>query len=141
DPAGGEGYVLVVDDEQGFRSLMIAALEGAGYAARAAASGETALRQIDKGVPRAVLCDLMMPGGMSGFELIARLRADARTARVPVVAVTAKDVTPDDLKLVGGQIADVIRKGDLLLPDLEARLREVLEEIGVPPADGENPAR
>ncbi len=60
---------------------------------------------------------------------------------MPVVVVTAKDVTTDDLKLVSGQIADVIRKGDLLLPDLEARMREVLGEIGVPPADGENPAR
>jgi PAS domain S-box-containing protein len=140
DPTDGEGYVLVVDDEQGFRSLMVAGLEGAGYTARAASSGETALRQIAKGVPRAVLCDLMMPGGMSGFELVARLRADSRTARVPVVVITARDVTPDDLKLVSGRIADVVRKGDLLLPDLEARLREVLEEIGVPPADGENPA-
>jgi CheY-like chemotaxis protein len=77
-----------------------------------------------------------MPNGMSGFELVARLRADERTATVPVILITAKDVTPEDLRLVGGQIADVIRKGDLLLPDLATRLRDSLEEIGVHPTDG-----
>jgi PAS domain S-box-containing protein len=130
---GDGGYVLVVDDEQGFRSLMLAALDDAGYEARAAPSGETALGMIGREPPRAVLCDLMMPGGMSGFELVARLRSDARTVGVPVVLVTAKDVTPEDMRFVSGQIADVIRKGDLLLPDLAPRLREALEEIGVRP--------
>lgn len=136
-PDGGDGgYVLVVDDEHGFRSLVLAALKGAGYAARAAASGETALGMIRREPPAAVLSDLIMPGGMSGFELVARLRADERTAAVPVILVTAKDVTPEDMLLVSGQIADVIRKGDLLLPDLATRLREALEEIGVHPTDG-----
>jgi enamine deaminase RidA (YjgF/YER057c/UK114 family) len=60
----------------------------------------------------------------------------SRTAALPVILVTAKDVTSEDLRLVSGQIADVIRKGDLLLPDLAARLREALEEIGVHPTDG-----
>jgi signal transduction histidine kinase/DNA-binding response OmpR family regulator len=136
-PDGGDGrYVLVVDDEQGFRSLVLAALRDAGYAARAAASGETALGIIRKETPAAVLSDLIMPNGMSGFELVARLRADGRTSKVPVILVTAKDVTEEDLRLVSGQIADVIRKGDLLLPDLATRLREALEEIGVHPTDG-----
>ena len=136
-PDGGDGgYVLVIDDEQGFRSLVVAALRDAGYAARAASSGETALGMIRRELPRAVLSDLIMPNGMSGFELVARLRADGGTAGVPVIIVTAKDVTPEDLHLVSGQIADVIRKGDLLLPDLATRLREALEEIGVHPTDG-----
>jgi hypothetical protein len=38
------------------------------------------------------------------------------------------------------QIAEVIRKGDLLITDLQTRLRETLEELGVTPTDGENPA-
>jgi PAS domain S-box-containing protein len=136
-PDGGDGgYVLVVDDEQGFRALLLAALKDAGFAARAAASGETALGVIRREPPSAILSDLIMPNGMSGFELVARLRADERTAAIPVILVTAKDVTEEDLRLVSGQIADVIRKGDLLLPDLATRLREALEEIGVHPADG-----
>jgi PleD family two-component response regulator len=75
---------------------------------------------------------------MSGFELIARLRTNEATAHTPVIVITSKDVTVEDRELMRGQIADVIRKGDLLMPDLEARLRETLEEIGVKPSDGED---
>jgi DNA-binding response OmpR family regulator/two-component sensor histidine kinase len=139
-PADGiVDYILVVDDEQSVRELVVLALEQANYVVRAAPSGETALKIAEQHVPRAVLCDLMMPGGMSGFELIARLRTDPRTANTPIVVVTGKDVTPQDRALLRGQIADVVRKGDLLLPDLEDRLRHILEEIGVATSDGQDP--
>jgi CheY-like chemotaxis protein len=93
---------------------------------------------ISKSVPRAVLADLMMPGGMSGYELIARLRSDPRTEQTPILVVTGKDMTPDDRKLILGQITEVIRKGDLLMSDLEPRLRETLEYLGVRPTHGED---
>src|SRR5215207_1529335 len=87
----GDGYVLVVDDEHGVRELLTAALRHAGFNARSAPSGETALKMVAQHRPRAVLCDLMMPNGMSGFELVARLRSDPETADLPVVVVTGKD--------------------------------------------------
>jgi signal transduction histidine kinase len=135
-PDNSEGYVLVVDDEPSVRELLVTALRQAGFRARAASSGETALKLCAQSPPIAVLCDLMMPGGMSGFEFIARLRCEPPTARTPIVIITGKDVTAEDRRLVTGQIADVIRKGDLLLPDLQNRLREVLGELGVTPLDG-----
>ncbi|HEX8560429.1 MAG TPA: response regulator [Pyrinomonadaceae bacterium] len=136
--AGGEdeGYILVVDDEHGVRELVTTALRHAGFNARSAPSGETALKMAGQQTPRAVLCDLMMPNGMSGFEFIARFRSDARTAGVPVLVVTGKDVTPDDRRLIQGEIADVIRKGELLLSDVTSRLRATLEELGVEPSNG-----
>ena len=136
--ADGTGYVLVVDDEHGARDLLATALQRAGYSVRTASSGETALRMISRSVPRAVLTDLMMPGGMSGYELIARLRSDPRTEHTPILVVTGKDMTPDDRKLILGQITEVIRKGDLLMSDLEPRLRETLEYLGVSPTHGED---
>ena len=136
--ADGSGYVLVVDDEHGARDLLATALQRVGYTVRTASSGETALRMISKSVPRAVLSDLMMPGGMSGYELIARLRSDPRTEHMPILVVTGKDMTPDDRKLILGQISEVIRKGDLLMSDLEPRLRETLEHLGVRPTHGED---
>ena len=136
--ADGAGYVLVVDDEPGARDLLATALQRVGYNVRTASSGETALRMISKSVPRAVLSDLMMPGGMSGYELIARLRSDPRTEHTPVLVVTGKDMTPDDRKLILGQITEVTRKGDLLMSDLEPRLRETLEHLGVRPTHGED---
>ncbi|HEX8687267.1 MAG TPA: response regulator, partial [Pyrinomonadaceae bacterium] len=137
----GDDYVLVVDDEHGVRELLTAALRHAGFNARSAPSGETALTLAGRQRPRVVLCDLMMPNGMSGFEFIARLRSDPRTADIPVVVVTGKDVTPDDRRLISGEIAEVIRKGELLLSDVASRLRTTLEELGVEPTDGEDTVR
>jgi signal transduction histidine kinase len=139
--ADGDDYILVVDDEHGVRELLTTALRHAGFNARSAPSGETALKMAGQRRPRAVLCDLMMPNGMSGFEFVARLRSDPLTASVPVVVVTGKDVTADDRRLISGAIADVIRKGELLLSDVTSRLRETLEELGVEPSNGENSVR
>jgi CheY-like chemotaxis protein len=133
---GGDGYVLVVDDEHGVRELLAASLRQAGYQVRVAPSGETALRLIGQRPPRAVLCDLMMPNGMTGFEFIARLRAEPAAAHIPVLVVTGKDLTASDRHFVAGQIAEVIRKGELLMSDVSSRLRETLEGIGVKPSDG-----
>ena len=133
-----DGYVLVVDDEHGIRELLTTALRQAGYHARSAASGETALKMISQAAPSVVLCDLMMPGGMSGYEFVARLRSDPHTAHTPVIIITGKDMMPEDRRLISGQIANVIRKGDLLMSGLEVRLRETLEEIGVEPSNGKN---
>ena len=141
DGDDGEDYVLVVDDEHGVRELLTTALRHAGFNARSAPSGETALKLAAQRRPRAVLCDLMMPNGMSGFEFIARFRSDPATARVPVLVLTGKDITPDDRRLISGQIAEVIRKGELLLSDVASRLRDTLEELGVEPTDGEDTVR
>jgi len=136
-----DGYVLVVDDEHGVRELLTASLRHAGFNARSAPSGETALKMAAAAPPRAVFCDLMMPNGMSGFEFVARFRSDPATAGIPVVIVTGKDITPDDRKLISGEIADVIRKGELLLSDVESRLRDTLEDLGVRPSNGEDSVR
>jgi DNA-binding response OmpR family regulator len=135
-----DGYVLVVDDEHGVRELIAAALRQAGYRVVTAADGQAALEAIAKAPPAAVLSDLIMPRGMSGFELIARLRNDPRTEHVPVLVLTGKDLTGEDRRLMVDQIAEVIRKGDLLIPELQTRLRETLEELGVRPADGQDSA-
>lgn len=137
----GEGYVLVVDDEHGIRELLSTALRSAGFSVRSAASGETALKIVAQATPRAVLCDLMMPGGMTGFEFIARMRAEAATAQTPIIVITGKEMMMEDRSLIAGQIADVIRKGDLMMSDIEPRLRETLEGLGVKPQNGEDSAR
>jgi signal transduction histidine kinase len=131
-----DGHILVVDDEYGVRELLATALREAGYRVVTAADGESALAAIAKSPPAAILSDLVMPRGMSGFELIAHLRNDPATEHTPVLVITGQDLTPDDRRLAVDRIADVIRKGDLMIPDLQSRLRETLEELGVKPSDG-----
>lgn len=136
--ADDDGYVLVVDDEHGIRELLLSALKKAGFNARSAASGETALKLVSEAQPKAILSDLMMPGGMSGYELIARMRSNPQTENIPIIVITGKDMTPNDRRFVIGEIAKVIRKGDLLMSDLETRLKQTLKEIGVNPSSGKD---
>jgi signal transduction histidine kinase/CheY-like chemotaxis protein len=133
-------YILVVDDEYGVRELLISALKQGGFKTRSAASGELAFSMATRRPPRAILTDLHMPGGMSGFELIARLRSEPETAQTPILVITGKDLLAEDRHFMQGQIADVIRKGDLMLSNLDERLRQTLEEIGVEPTNGKNNA-
>jgi CheY-like chemotaxis protein len=134
----GDGYILVVDDEHGIRELLTASLQKAGFNARSAVSGETAIKMVSQSPPKAIISDLMMPGGMSGYELIARMRSNPLTEHIPIVVVTGKDMTQHDRRFIIGEIAKVIRKGDLLMSDLETRLRQTLEEIGVNPTSGKD---
>jgi CheY-like chemotaxis protein len=129
----GSSFVLIVDDEPPVRELLSTALREAGFRSRAVPSGEVALATMPDRKPAAILTDLMMPGGMSGYEFIARLRSDPATSSIPVVVVTGKDLSTEDAKFLRGQIAEVIRKGDLALHDLQTRLRHTLQEFGVSP--------
>jgi signal transduction histidine kinase len=136
--ADKENYVLVVDDEHGVRELLAKSLRRSGFKVRVASSGEIALKMISNSTPQAILCDLMMPGGMSGFELIARVRSNPQNEELPIIVITGKDMTSEDKLFIKNEIADVIRKGDLMMSDLETRLGQTLEKIGVSPINVKN---
>ena len=88
--AGGRRpRVLVVDDEQDLVELISMNLARAGFETAAAADGDAALAAAFRDPPDLVLLDLMLPG-VDGVEVARRLRADARTARVPIVMLTAR---------------------------------------------------
>lgn len=80
--------ILIVDDEPDMLLLLRMALESAGHRVLDARDGAAALQTLDEAIPDIVITDLRMPV-MDGHELIERLRADPRTAAVPVVVVTA----------------------------------------------------
>lgn len=80
--------ILVCDDVEDNRVVFQAVLEHAGYAVLMAESGAEALEQARAFTPSLILLDLMMPG-LSGWETIARLKADPVTSEIPVVAVSA----------------------------------------------------
>ena len=80
--------VLVVDDLEPNLKLMEAVLEPHGYLVARAGSGEEALAWLSEQVPDLVLLDIQMPG-VDGYETCRRIRADERTAFLPVVMVTA----------------------------------------------------
>lgn len=80
--------ILLVDDTPSNLNLLSEVLQQAGYRVRAATLGHIALQSALVLAPQLVLADVRMPG-MDGFELCRRLKADPRTAQVPVIFVSA----------------------------------------------------
>ena len=112
--------ILVVDDDDDARALLVKVIEADGLSARAAASGEDALARIAEGLPDLILLDAMMPG-MDGFETCRRIKASNRAAHVPVIFMTGLAETEHVVRglAVGG--VDYVTK-PLKLAELMARV-------------------
>jgi CheY-like chemotaxis protein/anti-sigma regulatory factor (Ser/Thr protein kinase) len=123
-----EGHVLVVDDEADARHLARQALERNGWHVAEAANGREALDSVAVSVPHVILLDLNMPV-MDGFECLARLRARPGCESLPVIVLTARDLTPDDRRRLRGA-NQILHKGDVNLREVAERLRR-LEGDGV----------
>src|SRR5260221_8849495 len=94
--------VLIVEDHRSIREGLEALLAAKGFPVVTAASGEEALRVLESCHPSVVLLDMMLPG-ISGQEVLAQIRKDARFATLPVVAVSAAPVTVSDVAPAVGQ--------------------------------------
>lgn len=107
--APAKGQVLVVDDEELNRDLLRDLLESDGYRVDEADSGEPALSLALDKRPDAILLDVMMPG-MNGFEVCRRLKAEERTAPIPVLMVTALNERKDLLEGIKAGASDFLSK-------------------------------
>jgi CheY-like chemotaxis protein len=125
--------VLVVDDDPGVVLLLRRMLPAGRYTLLPAYDGEQGLVLARSEHPDVVLLDLLMPG-MSGFEVLEVLRADVRTSAIPVIVLTAKDVTPGERKLLNEHVQGLVRKSALTPQSLLAELRR-LEALAATPGE------
>src|SRR3954470_22121020 len=86
--------ILVVDDERDLVELVRYNLERGGYGVVTANDGETAVEAAQRRRPDLVVLDVMMPA-IDGLEVTRRLRADTRTANLPIIMLTAKAAEAD----------------------------------------------
>jgi CheY-like chemotaxis protein len=117
--------VLVVDDDADFRDLARRMLEREGYAVVEAENGRAALARLRDAVPGVILLDLMMPE-MDGFDFVAAVRAEAAWRAVPIVVITAKDLSPADHERLNGYVARVLQKGALSRETLLGEVRDLV---------------
>jgi signal transduction histidine kinase/CheY-like chemotaxis protein len=115
------GRVLVVEDDVTTREVIRQALERAGWSVDQAGHGREGLEHAAAARPDVIVLDLMMPE-MDGFEFLAELRERAEWRDVPVVVVTAMDLTAEDRRRLNGGVERIIQKGAYERDDL---LREV----------------
>ena len=118
-----DGAVLVVDDDPDARSRLRHVLEREGWVVAEAADGEEALRSVAGARPQLILLDLTMPV-MDGFTFLHTLREQPGGGDIPVVVLSARDLSKVDRERLTG--ADrVIRKGDIDLRELPHQLAEL----------------
>jgi CheY-like chemotaxis protein len=114
-----------VDDEENVRELTRRMLESEGLRVREAANGQEALDEIRRQAPGLIILDLMMPV-MDGFEFLRQLREDADISDLPVIVVTAKDLTQEDRTRLDGLVTQVLAKGGFRREDVLERIRRTL---------------
>ena len=117
--------VLVVEDDPATREVVRRALERDGWIVSEAENGRAALDSLSRATPDLVVLDLMMPE-MDGFEFVAELRRTEAGRRIPVVVVTAKEVTEEDRRRLNGQVRRIFSKGSFSREELTAELRRAL---------------
>ena len=116
--------LVVIDDEEVSRYLIRQTL-GPGMEMAEANDGASGIELARSHKPRAILLDLRMPG-MSGFEVLRKLKADPATRDIPVVIVTSKVLTPEERDILGAQATAVLSKDVLSRPDGAERIRSAI---------------
>ena len=102
--------LLLVEDDDGTREMMRSLLEREDWRVEEAANGRIALECLQSAAPDLILLDLMMPE-MDGFEFARRLREKPEWRRIPVVVLTARDLTAEDRRRLNGDVEKIVQKG------------------------------
>jgi adenylate cyclase len=122
--------ILLVEDDEGTRTMIRRGLERDGWSVTEAENGRLALARVAEQGPDAILLDLMMPE-MDGFEFLAELRGHAAWRDIPVVVLTAMDVTEENRRRLSGEVERIIEKGaygrDELLDEVGRLLTAAIE--------------
>jgi signal transduction histidine kinase/DNA-binding response OmpR family regulator len=122
--------VLIVEDDGSIRELLARQLSADGWQVEAAENGAEGLEKCAAARPDLILLDLMMPV-MDGFEFVQRLRESAEGRTIPVVVLTARDLSADDRERLSGNVDRILQKGAQDREDLLGEVRGMLKRIQV----------
>ncbi|OQW91759.1 MAG: hybrid sensor histidine kinase/response regulator, partial [Beggiatoa sp. IS2] len=117
--------VMLVEDDNVTREMMSRMLSKAGWQVVEAVNGRVALEHLETYQPNLILLDLMMPE-MDGFEFITHLRQQDRWNLIPVVVLTAKDISIEDRLWLNNRVDTVFQKGAYGREELLTELRQLL---------------
>jgi CheY-like chemotaxis protein/signal transduction histidine kinase/HAMP domain-containing protein len=122
----GSQRILMVEDNESAIIQVRAILEREGYVVDVASSGKAAIEYVQQTIPDGIILDLMMPE-IDGFEVLEQIRSSEATATIPVLVLTAKDLTSEDFsKLSANNIQQLVQKGDVDADHLLFKIRLML---------------
>jgi DNA-binding response OmpR family regulator len=127
-------HVLVIDDDPQVCELLRRGLTKAGCRIVGAENGREALARLATWTPDLILLDLMMPE-VDGFEFLRQWRTSPAAGQVPVIVITAKDLTDEDRRRLNGTVAEILPKAGFSLEELVAQIRALVQgRRGLSPA-------
>jgi threonine synthase len=119
--------IAIVDDEPDVRRLIRRILQSQGnYTLFEANDGKSAIALIKKERPNLIILDLMMPD-IDGFSVMDALQSQPETKDIPIIVVTAKELTPDEKNRLKGHIQKLMQKGDFMSDDLLDEVRTLIK--------------
>ncbi|CAN5435268.1 hypothetical protein BH09VER1_BH09VER1_52100 [soil metagenome] len=124
DPSGAHP-ILLVEDDAATREMIQRTLEKSSFAVRTAENGLLALDALAQEVPALVLLDLMMPV-MDGFEFVREMRRNPAWRNIPVIVLTAKELTAEDRQHLRGRVESILQKGSSSKEDLLENIKAAL---------------
>ncbi|MCC7212702.1 MAG: response regulator [Candidatus Brocadia sp.] len=116
--------VLVVDDDEKAVKYMSSVLEKAGFDVLKAYSGKAGINLAINNNPDLMILDLMMPE-VSGFDVVETLRNHPTAKGIPIIICSAKDITPEDKKILNGHILAIVQKSSHTKEDLLSTIKKI----------------
>jgi CheY-like chemotaxis protein len=138
--------LLVVDDDKEIRAMIARTLQQAGWVVAEAEQGRAGLERLATERPDVILLDLMMPV-MDGFEFVRELRKRDAWRAIPVIIITAKDLSDDDRRQLNGHVEKILQKDAYRRDQLLAEVNELVNSCvrpvvaGADEGGGQAPAR
>ena len=119
--------IIIIDDDPTARILIKRILQSmANFELYEASNGIEGLKQIYAKKPNLIILDLMMPE-LDGFGVLDELQKDQQTRDIPVIIVSAKELTVDEKLKLKSHITGLMQKGDFVSMDLQAEVAELLK--------------
>ncbi len=126
---GNENYsILTIEDDPAAREMIRRMLETQGWKVNEAENGRVALQKMEHSLPHLIILDLMMPE-MDGFEFISVIRKKQEWQHIPVVVVTAKEITNSDRERLNGYVKTIFQKGTYQREELLSEIRDLLTPL------------
>ena len=126
--AGRPATVLIVEDDNGQRAVARDILSAQGWIVREVANGRLALESLQEALPDVILLDLMMPE-MDGFQVVAEMQANPAWRNIPVVVVTALDLSAEDRQRLNRGVKHIVHKNASSPGELMARIGALMNEM------------
>jgi PAS domain S-box-containing protein len=121
------GTALLVDDDPAVRETVSSALSTAGWQVETAENGRVALARLAENRPSLILLDLMMPV-MDGFDFLIELHANPDWREIPVIVLTAKDLSAEDRRSLSGRVEQIVEKDTWSHEQLASLVQKLVSE-------------